>query len=52
MKINDLRKAALTTLEVVEMIEVPHSDLLKKIRRAEKSKGLHPDIERRTNVRG
>lgn len=28
---NDLRKATLTTLEVAEMMEVPHSDLLKKL---------------------
>lgn len=28
---NDLRKTTITTLEVAEMMEVPHSDLLKKI---------------------
>lgn len=28
---NDLRKATITTLEVAEMMEVPHGDLLKKI---------------------
>ena len=28
---NDLRKTTITTLEVAEMMEVSHSDLLKKI---------------------
>lgn len=27
----DLKKTTLTTLEVAEMMEVPHSDLLKKL---------------------
>lgn len=36
---NDLRKATLTTLEVAEMMEVPHSDLLKKIEGRKDRKG-------------
>ena len=28
---NDLRKATITTLEVAEMMEVPHKDILKKL---------------------
>ena len=36
---NDLRKATLTTLEVAEMMEVPHSDLLKKLEGRKDRKG-------------
>jgi len=36
---NDLRKATITTLEVAEMMEVPHSDLLKKIEGRKDRKG-------------
>lgn len=36
---NDLRKTTLTTLEVAEMMEVPHSDLLKKIEGRKDRKG-------------
>ena len=34
-----LRKATLTTLEVAEMMEVPHSDLLKKLEGRKDRKG-------------
>ena len=36
---NDLRKATITTLEVAEMMEVPHGDLLKKIEGRKDRKG-------------
>ena len=36
---NDLRKATITTLEVAEMMEVAHSDLLKKIEGRKDRKG-------------
>lgn len=36
---NDLRKSTITTLEVAEMMEVPHSDLLKKLEG--RKEGLH-----------
>ena len=36
---NDLRKITLTTLEVAEMLEVPHSDLLKKLEGRRDRKG-------------
>lgn len=36
---NDLRQATITTLEVAEMMEVPHSDLLKKIEGRKDRKG-------------
>ena len=36
---NDLRKTTITTLEVAEMMEVPHSDLLKKIEGRKDRKG-------------
>lgn len=36
---NDLRKATLTTLEVAEMMEVPHADLLKKLEGRKDRKG-------------
>ena len=36
---NNLRKATLTTLEVAEMMEVPHSDLLKKLEGRKDRKG-------------
>lgn len=36
---NNLRKTTLTTLEVAEMMEVPHSDLLKKIEGRKDRKG-------------
>jgi len=36
---NDLRKTTLTTLEVAEMMEVPHSDLLKKLEGRKDRKG-------------
>ena len=36
---NDLRKITLTTLEVAEMMEVPHSDLLKKLEGRRDRKG-------------
>ena len=36
---NDLRKATLTTLEVAEMMEVPHSDLLQKLDGRQDRKG-------------
>ncbi|MEY8428887.1 Rha family transcriptional regulator [Lachnospiraceae bacterium 46-15] len=36
---NDLRKATITTLEVAEMMEVPHSDLLKKLEGRKDRKG-------------
>lgn len=38
-KMNDLRKVTLTTLEVAEMMEVPHSDLLKKLEGRKDRKG-------------
>lgn len=36
---NDLRKTTITTLEVAEMMEVPHSDLLKKLEGRKDRKG-------------
>ncbi len=36
---NDLRKVTITTLEVAEMMEVPHGDLLKKIEGRKDRKG-------------
>lgn len=36
---NNLRKSTITTLEVAEMMEVPHSDLLKKIEGRKDRKG-------------
>ena len=36
---NDLRKTTITTLEVAEMMEIPHSDLLKKIEGRKDRKG-------------
>lgn len=36
---NDLRKSTITTLEVAEMMEVPHSDLLKKLEGRKDRKG-------------
>lgn len=36
---NDLRKVTLTTLEVAKMMEVPHSDLLKKLEGRKDRKG-------------
>lgn len=36
---NDLRKNTITTLEVAEMMEVPHSDLLKKLEGRRDRKG-------------
>ena len=36
---NNLRKTTITTLEVAEMMEVPHSDLLKKIEGRKDRKG-------------
>ncbi len=36
---NELRKATLTTLEVAEMMEVPHSDILKKLEGRKDRKG-------------
>lgn len=36
---NNLRKATITTLEVAEMMEVPHSDLLKKLEGRKDRKG-------------
>ena len=36
---NELRRATLTTLEVAEMMEVPHSDILKKLEGRKDRKG-------------
>lgn len=36
---NNLRKATLTTLEVAEMMEVPHKDILKKLEGSKDRKG-------------
>ena len=36
---NDLRKATITTLEVAEMMEVPHKDILKKLEGSKDRKG-------------
>lgn len=36
---NDLEKATITTLEVAEMMEIPHSDLLKKLEGRKDRKG-------------
>ena len=36
---NDLQKSTITTLEVAEMMEVPHSDLLKKLEGRKDRKG-------------
>ena len=36
---NDLRKATITTLEVAEMMEMPHADILKKIEGRKDRKG-------------
>lgn len=36
---NNLRKATLTTLEVAEMMEIPHGDLLKKLEGRKDRKG-------------
>lgn len=36
---NDLKKTTITTLEVAEMMEVPHSDLLKKLEGRKDRKG-------------
>ena len=36
---SELRKTTITTLEVAEMMEVPHSDLLKKIEGRKDRKG-------------
>lgn len=36
---NNLRKSTITTLEVAEMMEVPHSDLLKKLEGRKDRKG-------------
>lgn len=36
---NNLRKTTITTLEVAEMMEIPHSDLLKKIEGRKDRKG-------------
>lgn len=39
MRLNNLRKSTITTLEVAKMMEVPHSDLLKKIEGRKDRKG-------------
>lgn len=36
---NDLRKATITTLDVAEMMESPHKDILKKLEGAKDRKG-------------
>lgn len=36
---NNLRKTTITTLEVAEMMEVPHKDILKKLEGSKDRKG-------------